>query len=225
MGHFLFPRRVQMCRFFEEQRVDAAGKRAVTLQKFIMFFTTIDIVVSIFGFPSSMLVLAIRLTVAYVGWFGATRRNHGCLMTFAILRIIQLVLDTFGIILSIFFIAALFGFVAYETSTGEISVDPTAATISVAVGTFIFPLILAVTIIMLGLQLYVIILAFQTASLVRSAQNAPDAEQALAGEIPTAVPMKQLDGQQYYGVPTQVPEFHSDFVKPQAPIYLQQVQM
>ena len=37
--HFLFPRRVQMCRFFEEQRVDAAGKRAVTLQKFIMFFT------------------------------------------------------------------------------------------------------------------------------------------------------------------------------------------
>merc|ERR1712110_1915 len=202
-----------------------AGKRAVTLEKFIIFFSVMDIVVSIFGMPSSLFVLAMRLFVSYLGWYGATRRHYGCLMTFTVLRVIQFVLDIFGIILSIFFVAAIFGFIAYESSTGELTVDPTAVTVSVALGTFIFTLLLAVTIIVLGLQLYVIVLAIQTASLVRAARQAGDAEQTLAGEMPTAVPMKQLDGQQYFGVPTQASEFHSDFVKPQAPIYLQQVQM
>jgi len=215
-----------MCRFFEEQRIDTAGKRAVTLQKFLIFFSVMDIVVSIFGMPSSLFVLAMRLAVSYIGWYGATRRHHGCLITFGVLRVIQFLLDIVGIVLSIIFVAAIFGFIAYESSTGELTVDPTAITVSVALGTFIFTLFLAVTIIVLGLQLYVIVLAFQTASLVRRArQNAADAEQALAGENPAAVPMKQMDGQQYYAVPTLASEFHSDFVKPQAPIYLQQVQM
>ena len=71
--------------------------------------------------------------------------------------------------------------------------------------------------------MYVLVSAFRVARLMKKARRVVDDECAEAGEPATAVPMKQVGGETYTAVSTIPMEFQ--YVKPQAPLFLQPVSM
>merc|ERR1712137_1171008 len=88
-------------RFFDEQRVDAIGFTAVSLQKWLIFFAVCDTLVAILGLPMSIIGLVINLLILSAGFFGSLRRSRGLLLTFIIIRIIGVCLHVLDLFLDL----------------------------------------------------------------------------------------------------------------------------
>jgi len=78
-------------KFFDNQKIDDAGRTGVRLQKIILFFATITTVGGFFGLPLSLITVAISLAILALGFFGAYNRHSCMLKGYAVIRILELV--------------------------------------------------------------------------------------------------------------------------------------
>jgi len=77
-------------KFFDDQKVDDAGRTGVRLQKIILFFAGLTIFGGIFGLPFSLITVAIGLGILSLGFFGAYYRHPCMLKAYGIIRILEL---------------------------------------------------------------------------------------------------------------------------------------
>ena len=110
-------------KFFDNQKIDDAGRTGVVLQKIILFFSALTVLGGIFGLPLSIITVTVALGIFALGFFGAYYRHSCMLKAYAIIRILELIfhflLVAVAFVALFFIVGVLVAGVAYENYYSE----------------------------------------------------------------------------------------------------------
>ena len=197
---------------FRSQKIDAAGRTGVTLQKWLIFFAICDTIIAVLGLPYSIVGLTITLCILSLGFFGAYKRNTCLLRAYMVVRIIGAILHLVLALGTGFLIAVFIGLFTYEYDNGYFYEYQDYITEYypwfVAIGVIVTFVSIFTLIVYLGFVIYTVVLAHRVVHHLKSSkQTLPTQyypmQQFYPQAIPIPVPYDQLTtpGQIQLGTP------------------------